>query len=56
MPTLIFWLLVVAAFVFYKLTTRGERRTMVENYWVIMVLLGVAAFAWQFIRQGTISS
>lgn len=56
MPALIFWLLVICAFLFYKLTTRGERRSMVENFWVFMVILGVVAFAWQFIRQGTISS
>lgn len=56
MPTLLFWLLVIGAFMFYKLTTRGERRSMVENFWVFMVILGVVAFAWQFIRQGTISS
>lgn len=56
MPTLLFWLLVIGAFIFYKLTTRGERRSMIEGFWVFMVILGVVAFAWQFIRQGTFSS
>ena len=56
MPALLFWLLVIGAFVFYKLTTRAERRSMVENFWVFIVILGVVAFAWQFIRQGTFSS
>lgn len=56
MPTLLFWLLVIGAFLFYKLTTRAERRSIVENFWVFMVILGVFAFAWQLIRQGTISS
>ena len=56
MPALLFWLLVIGAFVFYKLTTRAERRSMVENFWVFMVILGVVAFAWQFIRQGTFST
>lgn len=56
MPALLFWLLVIAAFLFFHLTTKGERRTMVENFWVFMVILGVVAFAWQLIRQGTLSS
>lgn len=56
MPTLIFWLLVIAAVVFFQLTTRAERRAMIETYWVIIVLLGALGFLWQFLRQGTFSS
>ncbi|WP_423459978.1 hypothetical protein [Ottowia sp. VDI28] len=56
MPTLIFWILVVAVVLFFKLTTRAERRALVETYWVLIVLLGAAGFAWQLLRQGTISS
>lgn len=56
MPTLIFWLLVIAAVLFFKLTTKAERRAMIENYWVAIVLLGIFGFGWQLLRQGHFSS
>lgn len=56
MPTLIFWILVVAVVLFFKLTTKAERRSMIETYWVIIVILGVIGFAWQLLRQGHFSS
>lgn len=56
MPTLIFWLLVVAGIVFFQLTTRAERRAMIETYWVLIALLGAFGLVWQLLRQGTISS
>jgi len=49
MPTLVFWLLVIAAVLFFKLTTRVERRTMVERFWVIIALTGAVGFAWQLL-------
>lgn len=29
---------------------------MIENFWIVIMLLGAIAFALQFIRQGTFSS
>mgnify|MGYP001256837848 CR=1 FL=1 len=56
MPGIVFWLLVIAAILFFHLTTKAERRAMVENFWIIIVILGAIGFAWQFLRQGTLSS
>lgn len=56
MPALAFWLLVIAVVVFMQLTTKAERRALVENFWVAIVLLGAFGFIWQFLRQGTLSS
>lgn len=56
MPALIFWLVVIGLIIFYKLTTKAERRKMIETYWVVIVLLGVAGFAWQLLRQGHFSA
>lgn len=56
MPGIIFWLLVIAAILFFKLTTPAERRSMVETYWLIIIGLGAVGFIWQFLRQGTLSS
>lgn len=56
MPALIFWLVVIGLVIFYKLTTKAERRKMIETYWVVIVLLGVAGFAWQLLRQGHFSA
>jgi len=56
MPTLIFWLVVIGLIIFYKLTTKAERHKMIETYWVVIVLLGVAGFAWQLLRQGHFSA
>ena len=55
MPTIIFWALVIALFVAYNLTTRSERRTMIETFWFIILLIGVAGFALQFLLYGAIS-
>lgn len=55
MPGIIFWLLVIAAILFFKLTTPAERRSMIETYWLISIGLGAAGFIWQFMRQGYIS-
>ena len=55
MPGIIFWLLVIAAILFFKLTTPAERRSMIETYWLIIIGLGAAGFIWQFMRQGYIS-
>ena len=56
MPGIIFWLLVIAAVLFFKLTTPDERRSMIETYWLIIIGLGAVGFIWQFLRQGTLSS
>ena len=56
MPAIIFWLLVIAGYAFFRITTKSERRAMVENFWVIIILLGAVAFVLQFLRQGTLSS
>ena len=50
MPTLIFWLLVIAAIVFYQLTTKEERRKMIEAYWMFIFLVCSAGFAWQILE------
>lgn len=50
MPTLIFWLLVIAVVVFYQLTTKEERRKMIEAYWMFIFLIGTAGFAWQLLE------
>lgn len=55
MPAILFWLLVIAAVLFFKLTTKAERRAMIEAYWLIIIALGAIGFAWQLLRQGTIS-
>lgn len=55
MPTIIFWALVIALFVAYNLTTRSERRTMIETFWIIILLIGVAGFALQLLLYGSIS-
>ena len=55
MPTIIFWILVFAVVMFFKLSTKAERRTMIENYWAIIILLGAAGFLWQILAKGTIS-
>lgn len=52
MPTLIFWLLVVAAIVFMRLTTKEERRKMIEMYWMFILIIGTAGFAWQLLEWG----
>lgn len=56
MPGTIFWLLVIAAVLFFKLTTPAERRSMIETYWLIIIGLGAVGFIWQFMRQDTLSS
>lgn len=56
MPALIFWLLVIAAILFFKLTTRAERRAMIETYWIIIAVLFVIGIIWQLLRQGTLSA
>lgn len=56
MPTLLFWLIVIAGILFWKLTTKDERRALVLNYWVILTLIGIIGFAAQLLRQGTFSS
>ena len=55
MPTIIFWALVIALFVAYNLTTRSERRTMIETFWIIILLIGIAGFALQLLLYGSIS-
>lgn len=55
MPTLIFWILVVVAVVFYLVTTKAQRRWLIETYWVVIVILGAVGFAWQLLRQGHLS-
>lgn len=55
MPTIIFGALVIALFVAYNLTTRSERRTMIETFWIIILLIGVAGFALQLLLYGSIS-
>lgn len=55
MPAVLFWLLVIAAVLFFKLTTKAERQAMIEAYWLIILGLGAIGFAWQLLRQGTIS-
>lgn len=46
----------IAAVLFFKLTTPDERRSMIETYWLIILGLGAVGFIWQFLRQGTLSS
>jgi hypothetical protein len=46
---------VIAAVLFFKLTTPDERRSMIETYWLIIIGLGGVGFIWQFIRRGAIS-
>lgn len=55
MLAIIFWALVIAVVVFFKLTTRSERRTMIETFWIIILLIGVAGFALQLLLYGSIS-
>lgn len=52
---ILFWVLVIAAVLFFKLTTKDERHNMVVNFWIIIALLGAGGFIWQFLRQGTLS-
>lgn len=56
MPALLFWLLVIAAVLFFHLTTRSERRAMVGNFWMIILGLGALGFLYQLLTQGTFSS
>ena len=56
MPAVLFWLLVIAAVLFFQLTTKAERRAMIETYWLIIIVLGAIGFAWQLLRQGTLSA
>lgn len=56
MPNIIFWLLVIAVIAFFKLTTKDQRRAMIQTYWIIIVLLGAIGFGWQLLRQGHLSS
>lgn len=56
MPALIFWLIVIAAILFFKLTTRAERKAMIETYWIIIAVLFVIGIIWQLLRQGTLSA
>lgn len=55
MPGIIFWLLAIAAILFFKLTTPDKRRSMIETYWLIIIGLGAVGFIWQFIQSGAIS-
>ena len=56
MPAIIFWLAVIGIVIFTQLTTKEERADMWSSFWVIIVLLGAIGFAWQLLRQGTLSS
>lgn len=55
MLAIIFWALVIAVVVFFKLTTREERSKMIETYWIIMLALGAFGFLLQFLMYGSIS-
>ena len=55
MPAILFWLLVIGAVLFFQLTTKAQRRAMIEAYWLIIIALGAIGFIWQFLRQGTLS-
>lgn len=50
MPTLIFWLLVLAVVAFFKLTTKAQRSDMALSFWTIIALVGTAGFAWQILE------
>ena len=56
MAALIFWGAVVVIVLFLQLTTPRERSSMWSSFWTIIVIMGALGFAWQLLRQGTISS
>lgn len=56
MPALIFWIGVIAVVLFFKLTTKAERGSMLGTFWVALLILGALGFAWQLLTQGTLSS
>lgn len=56
MPAIAFWLTVLGIVLFLQLTTKEERASMWSSLWVIIVMLGIVGFAWQLLRQGTLSS
>lgn len=56
MPGIIFWILVIAIVLFLKLTTKEERREMIINYWIFIVIIGALGFGYQILFRGTISS
>lgn len=55
MPGIIFWIIVIAIVLFFKLTTKKERSEMVVNYWMVIVIIGALGFGYQILFRGTIS-
>ena len=47
MESLIFWLGVIAFFVFFEITTERERRKWLYDFLTAVALLGATGFVWE---------
>jgi hypothetical protein len=54
MPGIIFWIIVIAIVVFFKVTTKKERHEMIVNYWIIIAIIGVLGFGYQLLTTGSL--
>ena len=51
METIIFWLGVIAFFVFFEITTERERRKWFYDFITAVALLGATGFIWEQITS-----
>lgn len=50
MEIAVFWLGVVAVWMFFRLTTPGQRSRLVWDFWGVVFLLGGAGLLWSVLR------
>ncbi len=47
MGIITFWALVAAVWLFFRLTTRPQRRGWLHSGWAVLLIAGAAGFLWE---------